>query len=253
MVSKGIKQVLGITLIIEGMNDSESLQDDPLMDSWAKVVVPWNIEFKPIGISSVMGGLNSIFHLSAEHLKGIEDHLLSLNEQDRYLRFGYHAKEEHILNYVQGLDAKRDRLLGIFDDDHRLVAFAHLSLTRPDEFAPCAEFGVSVDPSLRGQGVGSRLFKYACLLARNSGIRMLFIHALSENTAMINIAKRHGATLERHGSETECYVKLPLGDFNSLMIQWSSQYLNQTNLNLKEQTQRFWSFLHDVQSERQRV
>jgi len=82
---------------------------------------------------------------------------------------------------------------------------------------------------------------------------MLFIHALSENTAMIKIAKKHGATLEREGSETECYVKLPLGDINSLMIEWSSQYMTQSKLKLQEQTQRFWGFLNQVQTHRQKL
>ena len=38
---------------------------------------------------------------------------------------------------------------------------------------------------------------------------MLFIHALSENTAMIKIARNAGATLERAGSETDAYLRLP--------------------------------------------
>jgi GNAT superfamily N-acetyltransferase len=235
------------------MSESELLQHSQVFEPWVKPFTPWSIEFKPMKLQNVIGSLNSISHLKQEHLQGIEDHLIALDERDRYLRFGYHAKDEHIKKYVEGLDVEADRLLGMFSADHRLVAFAHLSLSRPEEFAPCAEFGVSVDSSIRGQGAGSRLFEYACLLARNCGVRMLFIHALSENTAMISIAKKHGATLERQGSETECYVKLPLGDLNSLMIEWSSHYLSQSNLNLQEQSNRFWGFLEHVQIQRQKL
>jgi GNAT superfamily N-acetyltransferase len=235
------------------MSDLNSFQSVRFFEPWIKGPLNWPIQQKTSQLSTRSASLNPICLLCVEHLSAIEDHLLALGERDRYLRFGYHARDEHIKKYVHGLHLDQDRLMGIFNESDQLVAFAHLSLSRPKEFARCAEFGVSVDESLRGQGTGSRLFDYACLLARNSGVRMLFIHALSENTAMISIAKRHGATLERQGSETECYVKLPLGDFNSLMIEWSSQFISQSNLKLHEQSNRFWSFLQHQQTKRQEL
>ncbi len=54
----------------------------------------------------------------------------------------------------------------------------------------------------RGKGYGSRLFERAVVHARNEGVSLLFIHALSENTAMLKIARNAGAVLERAGSET---------------------------------------------------
>ena len=47
------------------------------------------------------------------------------------------------------------------------------------------------------------------LHARNRGVQTLFIHALSENTAMLKIARSAGATVERAGSESEAWLKLP--------------------------------------------
>ena len=47
------------------------------------------------------------------------------------------------------------------------------------------------------------------LRARNRGIETLFIHALSENTAMLRSARNAGATVERDGSEAEAWLKLP--------------------------------------------
>ena len=47
------------------------------------------------------------------------------------------------------------------------------------------------------------------LHARNRGVETLFIHALSENTAMLKIARNAGATVVREGSESDAWVKLP--------------------------------------------
>ena len=46
------------------------------------------------------------------------------------------------------------------------------------------------------------------LHARNRGVQTLFIHALSENTAMLRIARNAGATVERDGPESEAWLRL---------------------------------------------
>ena len=47
------------------------------------------------------------------------------------------------------------------------------------------------------------------LHARNRHVETMFIHALSENTAMLKLARSAGASIERDGSESEAWVKLP--------------------------------------------
>src|SRR5947208_568469 len=53
------------------------------------------------------------------------------------------------------------------------------------------------------------------LHARNRGVQTIFIHALSENTAMLKLAKTAGAVVEREGSESEARLKLPPDSFAS--------------------------------------
>ena len=43
--------------------------------------------------------------------------------------------------------------------------------------------------------------------------RRSFIHALSENTAMLKIARNAGATVERDGPESEAWLRLPPDTF----------------------------------------
>ena len=125
--------------------------------------------------------------------------MVALDERDRYLRFGYPATDAQISKYVDSIDFERDEVFGIFNRHLELIALAHLA--HPVTMAaaqrpPMSEFGVSVLPKARGRGFGRRLFEHAVLHARNRGVQTLFIHALSENAAMLKIARDAGATVE---------------------------------------------------------
>lgn len=151
--------------------------------------------------------------LAPRHRTRILAHLIALTEHDRYLRFGYPASDEQIERYVDGLKFDRDEVFGIFNRRLTLVAMAHLAYPDRERTAlarhDAAEFGVSVADRSRGRGYGARLFEHAVLHARNQGLGMMFIHALSENTPMLRIARRAGASIERSGSESDAYLKLP--------------------------------------------
>jgi GNAT superfamily N-acetyltransferase len=150
--------------------------------------------------------------LGPRHRERITAHLLSLDESDRYLRFGYAATDAQISKYVDLLDFEQDEVFGIFNRRLELIAMAHLAHSAANQ-APgrpaMSEFGVSVLTGARGRGFGARLFEHAMLHARNRGVHTLFIHALSENIAMLKIARNAGATVERSGPEAEAWLRLP--------------------------------------------
>ena len=150
--------------------------------------------------------------LGPRHRERITQHLLALSDSDRYLRFGYAATDAQMSKYVDMLDFEHDEVFGIFNRKLVLIAMAHLahSIPGPNAGDPAmSEFGVSVLTQARGRGFGARLFEHAMLHARNRGVRTLFIHALSENVAMLKIARNAGATIERSGSESDARVVLP--------------------------------------------
>jgi RimJ/RimL family protein N-acetyltransferase len=149
--------------------------------------------------------------LSERHRSRILAHLLELDEHDRYLRFGYAASNSQITHYVDQLDFDRDEVLGIFSRRLRLLAMAHLAYLSTNDGRPAtkAEFGVSVAARTRGRGYGRRLFDLAVLHARNRGVQTLIVHALSENTAMLRIARNAGAEVVREGGESEASLRLP--------------------------------------------
>jgi RimJ/RimL family protein N-acetyltransferase len=191
--------------------------------------------------------------LGPGHRDRIAKHLLALDADDRYLRFGYSATDEQVLRYVLHLDFEHDDVFGIYNRKLELIAMAHLAFSRDPESSRCAEFGVSVLRKARGRGYGSRLFERAVIHARNEGVDLLFIHALSENTAMLKIARRAGATLERFGSETEAHLRLPPATLDTRVTELVDEQLAQTDYRIKQQVKSFWDFLAAVQETRQGV
>ena len=191
--------------------------------------------------------------LGPNHRGRVASHLLSLDSQDRYLRFGYMASDTQINAYVNGLNFERDEIYGIYNRGLQLIAMAHLALAVDPFHSSCAEFGVSVLKKARGKGYGTRLFERAVMHARNVGVDMLFIHALSENLAMIQIARKGGAVLERAGSETDAHLRLPTATLDSRMSEIVGEQLGMTDYRLKHQAKSFWDFLEGMQEVRQGI
>ena len=174
--------------------------------------------------------------LSTRHRDRILLHLTALSGTDRYLRFGYAAGDEQIARYVAGLDFERDEVFGVYNRKLDLIALAHLAYPAADSQVPgAAEFGGSVAAHARGRGYGARLFEHAMLHARNRGLDILFIHALSENTAMLRIARKAGARVERAGSESDAYLKLPHDTLASKVEQWVGDGVAELDYRLKQQ------------------
>jgi RimJ/RimL family protein N-acetyltransferase len=193
-------------------------------------------------------GIVPIRALGPGHVPRIAAHLLSLEEHDRYLRFGYNASDEQIQRYVDQLDFERDDIFGIFNRRLDLIAMAHLAFIPNEPGTPAgAEFGVSVLKKARGRGYGTRLFGRAVMHARNEGVQLMFIHALSENTAMIKIARNGGATLERAGSETEAYLRMPPATLDTRVSELVEEQVAQADYRLKQQAKNFIDFLAQVQ------
>lgn len=191
--------------------------------------------------------------LGANHRGRIAKHLLALDDRDRYLRFGYLAKDSQIQRYVDSLDFERDEIFGIYNRRLELIAMAHLAKAKGGGYESCAEFGVSVLPFARGRGYGARLFDRAAMHAANDGVSLMFIHALSENVAMLSIARNAGASVERDGPESEAHLRLPLPTLDSRVTEMLEEQIAQADYRLKAQAKQFWGFLATLQEVRRGV
>ncbi len=173
--------------------------------------------------------------LAERHRPRILAHLLALPEADRYLRFGYAASDAQIARYADLIDFAHDEVFGVFNRRLELIAMAHLAgLADSRE----AEFGVSVLPKARGRGYGARLFDHAVLHARNRGVDMLLIHALTQNTAMLRIARNAGATVQSEGGETLARLRLPPDSLRSHLDAFLESSAAEVDYRLKSQGKR---------------
>ena len=144
-------------------------------------------------------------------------HLVELGSEDRYLRFGSPLSDFAIGEYVAAIDFSTNAVFGVFGDDLKLVAAGHFApipgaveADAPDH--PAAEFGLSVSVPARGKGMGTALFLRAAAHARNLDIETLFMHCLTENKAMMSIARKAGMDIRHSYGEADAYLALLPGD-----------------------------------------
>jgi GNAT superfamily N-acetyltransferase len=194
--------------------------------------------------------------LAPRHRPRVLAHLLDLPPEDRYLRFGHPATDAQIGRYVDLIDFDRDEVFGVFNRRLQLIAMAHLAYlgeTRDGHRPHAAEFGVSVLPRWRGRGFGGRLFDHAMLHARNRQVDTLIVHALTENTPMLRIARSHGARVERDGGESEAVLKLPPDTLGSQVEELLGRQAAEFDYRLKRQVQRLEGLLDAIADVREAV
>ena len=151
-----------------------------------------------------------VSELSRQNLGALEKHFLLLGIEDRRLRFGNALGDSAVLAYISRIDLDHDAAFGVFDDDLQLLGVAHLARGNGN-----AELGVSVLPGHRGLGIGGALLARAHTHARNWGARALFMHCLTENAAMMHLARKQGMDISAVSGEADAWLNLPPADASS--------------------------------------
>ena len=173
-------------------------------------------------------------------------HFLALNDGDRLLRFGAVLPDELITRYVQHLDFARDTVLGVYDGKLNLVGVGHLAYAPRSALVTVAcatlkervaEFGVSVSESMRGIGIGSKLFQRAAMHCRNADIDALYMHCLASNQIMMHIAQKAGMEISRDHGEADAYLKLLPANASSVLREAIEEQAASINYNLKANAQ----------------
>jgi RimJ/RimL family protein N-acetyltransferase len=137
----------------------------------------------------------------------VRAHLLALGADDRRLRFGFMARDAAIERYVASIDFSRDAVFGVNGETRNFEGIAHLALNNNH-----AELGLSVLPLYRERGIGTALVSRAAVHARNRQINVLFMQCLSENRAIMRIARALGMYVVTEGVESEASLALPAAD-----------------------------------------
>jgi RimJ/RimL family protein N-acetyltransferase len=159
-----------------------------------------------------------VFQLQASHRELLKRHFDELAPEDVYLRFGSTLNQDARLRYVDGINFERDAVFGVFADDLSLLGVAHLAC-----LPGSAELGVSVLHDCRNMGIGSTLFRRAAIHARNLQITQLFVHCLTQNQAMMHIARKNGMRVVVDHTDAEAHLALEPGNVATIGEAYAAQ------------------------------
>ena len=127
-------------------------------------------------------------------------HLLRLDSESRYLRFGMMTNDAFLNEYAKGCTRWDVVIYGYFVSGilRGAAELRPLSGIKSDE----AEVAFSVETEWRGNGIGARLFEKLIRAARNRGYSKLYMSCLATNRPMQILAKKFAAdiTFDRGGT-----------------------------------------------------
>jgi len=155
-------------------------------------------------------------------------HLLALSSGDRRLRFGGPSSDDTVRDYVARIDFDRDAVFGFLAEDLSLGGAAHVAIVDG-----VAELGVSVLAAHRRRGIGSALVQRASDFARNHSIRTLLARCLTENAAMMHIARKSGMKIVTGRGAAEAHLQLPPPDARTIAADLLQECLALFDSNLK--------------------
>lgn len=159
--------------------------------------------------------LITIVRLHRQNRAALVSHFVSLEREDRRLRFGSGTSDDGLRQYVSRIDFERDGLFAVQDDSLGIIAVVHVACTRET-----AELGLSVVAGHRGAGIGNALFRRAITFLRNRGATSVFVHCLSENRAMMHLARKHSMRLSYGNGESDGQLEITPATADSYVTEW---------------------------------
>ena len=145
----------------------------------------------------------------------LREHFLQLDPSDRHLRFGASLNDDAVIHYVDTIDFERDEIYAIAGDAQIVLGAVHIAIAGQE-----AELGLSVLASFRGEGIGNVLFERAMMRLRNRCVHEVLVRCLSQNAAMMHLARKHGMNIHFDGPDSEARLLLPPATSGTYMLEW---------------------------------
>lgn len=162
-----------------------------------------------------------VYRLRPDEYHRYRTHLLALDEDSRYTRFGTIIKDEVIAQLCDKFEAnhKEHKIFVIEDEQLNVVAAGHISLEDGE-----TELAFSVLTKHRNQGMGSRLMARCIEWCQNRNIKGGCMVCLSTNTTIKRLASKHGVLIN-DGGETLANITIPDPTPSSVMNEMVSSNL----------------------------
>lgn len=146
-----------------------------------------------------------VYKLQPHEYGRYRKHLLALDEESRYTRFGVMIKDEIINQLCDKFEAnpQEHKIFVIEDAELDVIAAGHIAMEGGE-----TELAFSVLKEYRQQGMGSSLMSRTIEWCQNRNIKGGCMVCLSSNTAIKRLASKHGL-LVNDGGETLANIVIP--------------------------------------------
>ncbi len=150
---------------------------------------------------ATQGKTPEIRRLCRADLHDVIAHLVDLNEDNRYLRFGTYVSDAFVEDYAHRILEDQSLVFGAFSDA-KLVAIGEVRGFGKAPYAH-AEAALSVDSQWQGKGVGKQIFGHLVSAAKERGVHALHVVFLRRNERMWEITRDYHPQIEIIDSEIE--------------------------------------------------
>lgn len=148
----------------------------------------------------------TIYKLPKNEFFRYRTHLLSLDEESRYMRFGFYIKNDTINELCSKweLNAEQHRVFAIENDNMEIVGVAHISFedTKP-------ELAFSVFKEYQHKGMGDALMKRAIEYCQNRNIKEGTMVCLGTNDKIKKLARKNGVLVTTEDGDSYGQVEIP--------------------------------------------
>ncbi len=151
---------------------------------------------------SKQGAAYTICYLSADDVEGVWEYINKLSQERTYIRFqgekiSLEDEEKHIQKKIREISENKSVVLLLLVDN-KVHGICNIDLHDRTE-SHIASLGLSVDQTIRGQGLGKKLLHNSIEEAKKklTGLRIITLEVKQPNTIAISLYKKFG--FEQYG------------------------------------------------------
>lgn len=165
----------------------------------------------------------TVYRLTPEDFRRYRTHLLLLDEESRYMRFGFHIHNDTIIDLCKKWEENSDKhvVFGIENDDLDFIGIAHISLE--DEVA---ELAFSVFKGYQRHGYGSALMARAIEYCQNHNIKQGCMVCLGHNEPIKKLARKHNVLVNTVDGDSEAEIVIPSPNSISVWKEYWNEHIS---------------------------
>jgi len=147
-----------------------------------------------------------IYRLPQSELHRYRAHLLLLDDESRYMRFGFHISND-IINQLCDkweLNSDNHKIFAIENENLEVVGVAHVSME-----SDIPELAFSVFKEYQHKGMGDALMKRAIEYCQNKGIKHGYMVCLPSNSKIKGLARKNNILIHTEDRDCEGDITIP--------------------------------------------